>query len=669
MNEKMKIVKLYKDLCESTNKKTTLYAENSFFSYLIIRVLFITAIITSAGSYFLLDVELLSAITNGIILVAFSFSFLLFSKVIKNEQLKLYIFAVILSAVLIFTVARFFILVGPVVLTASFILGLLLLTYTRISMIIIFSITNVITNLYLWFNLIEFNKWENYYITQTIAFIMLFVIFILIFKISKTRQQTIIKHTNNIAIANEKMLATLLSVGDGIITIGIDNTVELINPVAEQLTGWSQYEATGKSSEEIFNIVNEYTKEKVDSPIKQVFNTGKIVQLANHTLLISRDGRESAIEDTAAPIIDNNGNTIGCVLVFRDFSEKKERQRKVEYLSYHDQLTGLYNRRYFEEESTRLDTKRNLPLSVIFGDVNGLKIINDAFGHSQGDQLIQMVAEILKAVCRADDIIARVGGDEFIILLPKTDSIALEKLIVRIREQTNRIIIKNIETSVSFGWDTKNDETRAVSDLLKKAEDFMYQKKILSNGSKRNGIVISILNTLLIKSPREEAHSMRVSGLCEAIGRAYHLNVDEVHEMRILGQLHDIGKISIDESILNNENVLSNSELTQIKQHPEIGYRLLGATNEFYALANAVLAHHERWDGKGYPNGVKGEAINWKARALAIADAYDAMVSERPYKASLSKEEAIAEIKKNAGAQFDPDIARVFVEKVLGCVW
>ncbi|MBK5253318.1 MAG: HD-GYP domain-containing protein, partial [Peptostreptococcaceae bacterium] len=234
---------------------------------------------------------------------------------------------------------------------------------------------------------------------------------------------------------------------------------------------------------------------------------------------------------------------------------------------------------------------------------------------------------------------------------------------------TNRITIKNIETSVSFGWDTKNDETRTASDVVKKAEDFMYQKKILSSGRKRNGIVISILNTLFIKFTREEAHSMRVSGLCEAIGRAYHLKGDEVHEMRILGQLHDIGKINIDESILNNENVLSNSEWTQIKQHPEIGYRLLGATSEFYTIADAVLAHHERWDGTGYPYGLVGEAIGWKARALAIADAYDAMVSERPYKASLSKEEAIAEIKKNAGAQFDPDIARVFVEKVLGCVW
>jgi len=614
-------------------------------------------------------IELLSAIINCILLVGLSFSFLLFSKVIKNEQLKLYIFAVILFATLIFILVRFFPLVGPVVWTASFLLGLLLLSYSQVTMIIIFSIENAIINLYFWYNLMKFDKWENYYVTQTFAFIMLFVVFIVVFKISKIRQQIIGKQYDNIAIANEKMLATLLSVGDGIITIGIDNTVELINPVAEQLTGWSQYEATGKSSEEIFNIVNEYTKEKVNSPIKQALNTGKIVQLANHTLLISRDGRESAIEDTAAPIIDNNGNTIGCVLVFRDFSDKKAKQREVEYLSYHDQLTGLYNRRYFEEELTRLDTKRNLPLSIIYGDVNGLKIINDAFGHSQGDQLIQMVAETLKAVCRADDIIARVGGDEFIILLPKTDSKELEELIVRIREQTNRITIKNIETSVSFGWDTKNDETRTASDLVKKAEEFMYQKKILSSGSKRNGIIISILNTLLIKFPREEAHSRRVSGLCEAIGRAYHLNVDEVNELRILGQLHDIGKITIDESILNNENVLSNSEWTQIKQHPEIGYRLLGATSEFYAIADAVLAHHERWDGTGYPNGLKGEYINWKARALAIADAYGAMVSERPYKASLSKEEAIAEIKKNAGAQFDPDIARIFIEKVLGCVW
>ncbi len=467
----------------------------------------------------------------------------------------------------------------------------------------------------------------------------------------------------------EKLQATLLSVGDGVVSVDNTGMVQFLNPVAEHLTGWTLKEALNQPIDKVFHIINEYTRDPVESPVKIVIETQEIVDLTNHTLLVSRDGTERPIEDTAAPIRDAHGQTIGCVLVFRDFSERKERQRRIEYLSYHDQLSGLYNRRFFEEELRRLDVSRNLPISFIYSDVNGLKTINDAFGHQVGDQLIRQVSEAMKAECRADDIIARTGGDEFIILLPKTDSHAVEKITERIHERVEKIKFMEIGASIAFGWSTKLLESQNVWDVLKKAENKMYQNKILHAASKRNAVIRSILNALLVKSPRENAHSKRVSKLCEDMGVAFNLKIDDIRELKTAGELHDIGKIAVDETLLDKTDKLSDNELAQIKQHPEIGFRLLNTSNEFYFIAEYVLAHHERWDGTGYPRGLSGEAIPWKARIIAIADSYDAMTSDRPYRKAMTTEEAIAELKRGAGTQFDPDVAKVFVENVLQKEW
>ncbi len=467
----------------------------------------------------------------------------------------------------------------------------------------------------------------------------------------------------------EKLHATLTSVGDGVIAVNRNGIVEFINPVAQGLTGWSQTEGYGKPFETVFAIINEYTRELVESPVQKVFETEEIIELANHTILISKDGSERSIEDTAAPIKDSFGNVIGVVLVFRDFSEKKEKRREIEFLSYHDQLTGLYNRRFFEEELKRLDTRRNLPLSFVFADVNGLKTINDAFGHEYGDQLIREVADSFRTECRADDIISRTGGDEFVILLPQTESFFAQEMVKRIKEKIEEKQIMGINISVSFGWDTKTRENQSAVNVLKNAEDLMYRKKLLDSFNKRSAVITSILNKLQLKSPQEEAHANRVSVICEDIGKAYQLSDDEVKELRIAGEFHDIGKIAIDEMILNKTSKLSGAEWAEIEHHPETGYRLLSTSSEHFNIAEYVLAHHERWDGMGYPKGLKGEAILWKARVIALADTYDAMTCERPYRKALNVQDAVMEIRKNAGTQFDPDIARVFVEKVLELTW
>jgi diguanylate cyclase (GGDEF)-like protein/PAS domain S-box-containing protein len=469
-------------------------------------------------------------------------------------------------------------------------------------------------------------------------------------------------------LTNEKKLleTTLISVGNGVISTNNQGNIVFLNRVAEFLTGWTQEAAMGKSIEEIFNIVNEFTRKKSENIVKKVLESGKILELANHTILISKDGIERPIEDSAAPIVQENGEIVGVVLVFRDVSGKKQKLKEIEFLSYRDQLTGLYNRRFYEEELKRLDTERNLPMTIIMGDVNGLKLINDSFGHVMGDELLKKVAEVIKKGCRADDIIARLGGDEFVIILPKTDAFETEQIIKRIKDLSLKEKVGNIDISISFGHETKNNEEEKIQEVFKKAEDHMYKKKLFESPSIRGKTIGAIISTLHEKSKREEQHTHRVSALCKSMGEALGLPEYEIEELKSVGLLHDIGKIAIDENVLNKLGKLTDDEWKEIKRHPEIGYRILNTVNEMSDMANYLLYHHERWDGKGYPKGLKGEEIPFVSRIITIADAYDAMTSERNYRSALPNEVALEELQKNAGIQFDPKLVSVFIEKVLG---
>lgn len=468
-------------------------------------------------------------------------------------------------------------------------------------------------------------------------------------------------------LEHEKELfsTTLKSIGDGVISTDQYGNIVLLNSVSEKLTGWTQEDAAGKPFEEVFQIINEYTKEKCANPVAKALQLNKVVSLENHTILITKAGNNIPIEDSAAPIADRNGNIIGSVLVFRDVTEKREKQKKIEYLSYHDQLTGLYNRHFFEEELSRINVEKSLPLTIAMADVNGLKLTNDAFGHEAGDLLLKSIADILKSECRSDDIVSRIGGDEFVILLPRTHYYQAELMVKRIYKaidnQKNNIIM-----SVSIGWETKIQPQENVKEVLSKAEDHMYSKKIVESQSMRNQTIKVIMQTLHKTNPREKIHSERVSEISRKIGEALKLDYQALKELEIAGLMHDIGKIAIDSSILNKPGILTEIEFIEIKKHPEIGYHILKSVDDYTRLSEYVLSHHERWDGKGYPRGLLGEEIPLVSRIITVADAYEAMTANRPYKDSSSHEQAMEELTRCSGTQFDPEIVEAF-KKVSAC--
>ncbi|HEY5556647.1 diguanylate cyclase [Acetobacterium sp.] len=357
------------------------------------------------------------------------------------------------------------------------------------------------------------------------------------------------------------------------------------------------------------------------------------------------------------------------IIANKELAFQNEEKGKILHLSFHDQLTGIYNRRFYVEELKRLDTKRNLPLSLIMGDVNGLKLINDSFGHAVGDVLIKKAAEVMKKGCRSDDILARHGGDEFVIILPKTNGRETEEIIKRIKTLSSKEKVGGSDISIAFGYATKEKEKENIQEIFKKAEEHMYRNKLCESPSLRGKTIELIMITLYEKSKREHLHSIRVSEICELIAAKMNFDKDAVIQIRTAGLMHDIGKIGIKDEILNNPRELTPDEWNEIKKHPEIGYRILSSANEFSEIADQILQHHEQWNGEGYPKGLKDEEILLPARIISIAEAFDAMTSDWMFRNALSEEEAINEIKRCSGTKFDPTISRIFIEEVLGKDW
>ena len=394
--------------------------------------------------------------------------------------------------------------------------------------------------------------------------------------------------------------------------------------------------------------------EKAIMSITKTIATG---QLQKFEYNINIDGSQRTYE---ARMVKSNDNEV--LAISRDITSEKQEQEYILKLTYKDQLTGLYNRRYYEEQIEKLSGSEFLPLAIMMVDVNGLKLTNDAFGHHIGDELLKKVAKNLISCDSKGGFACRVGGDEFLMVFPNTDEKEAEYLVDKLYELVSAEKLENIVISISAGWQVRTDVSQSIRDTLIKAENHMLRKKIVESQSMRNQTVNIIMQTLSEKNEREKRHSVEVAKWAKEIGVAMGLSVQKVKEIELAGLLHDIGKIAIKEDILNKPGKLTEEEYDEIKRHPESGYHILKSVDEYSSLAQCVLEHHERFDGKGYPKGIKGSQISLIARIIAVADAFEAMIAQRPYRKSLTEEMAIEEIKKNANTQFDPEVVTAFLK-------
>jgi diguanylate cyclase (GGDEF)-like protein/PAS domain S-box-containing protein len=369
--------------------------------------------------------------------------------------------------------------------------------------------------------------------------------------------------------------------------------------------------------------------------------------------------------EMALKINYNRDGEVEITGVSRNVEKRKIAEQKIMHMHYHDYLTGLYNRRYFEEQMISIDKDNNLPVSIIIIDVNGLKLVNDSFGHVIGDQLLKKVSDILIKSCDPKDIVSRLSGDEFIVLIKNSNVEYVEKCIKNIRDNISTEEIFNIKLSVSIGYSTREDFNTDMNTLFQQAEDKMYQNKLYESSNYKSNTIDLITSTLYEKSKRELLHSKRVSRFCSITAVQMGFDQANVKRMELAGLMHDIGKIGIQEAILNKNDTLSANEWIEMKKHPEIGYRILTSSNDFAEIATYVLKHHERWDGKGYPLGLKEDETEIHSRIIAVADAFDAMTSDRTYRKGLSIDEAIDEITKGKGTQFDPFISSLFIKKCI----
>lgn len=370
------------------------------------------------------------------------------------------------------------------------------------------------------------------------------------------------------------------------------------------------------------------------------------------------DGTSFDVEYHSYPQI-RNGVVIGGVITFLDITDRKKREEEIRYLSCQDTLTGLHNRRCFEENLIKIDIPDNLPISIIFADINGLKMTNDIFGHVAGDELIKKSSEILMQSCRENDLVARVGGDEFIILLPKTNKENAEMIVSRIRNGFLNARVAAIKCSISLGSDMKKIPEQSLEEVMANAENAMYKDKTMNRKSINKDIIDTIIGTLHSKCPQEKQHSIAVSKLCGEVGSALHLSESQIMKLKQAGYLHDIGKIILDENILSKDT-LSEEEYEKMQQHSVVGYRILNLFDNTLDLAEYVYSHHERWDGNGYPRGLKGEEIPLISRVISIVEIYDRVLNTGELSMAERKRAAIKVIKEGVGKQFDPSIAELF---------
>ena len=376
--------------------------------------------------------------------------------------------------------------------------------------------------------------------------------------------------------------------------------------------------------------------------------------------------------------------------ISRLYEREKERNEELEQsvtqlqaLSVTDWLTGLKNHGYFFDrlgEELERARRYDRPLAVVMADIDDFKAVNDNYGHSTGDSVLRNMGEAFRRQIREVDIACRVGGEEFGIIMPETDADGAIQAAERIRVAVADHPMPGVgQVTVSLGVSVFPHDAQTAKDAVEAADRALYSaKRAGKNCTKLSGgapsfsgtgralssmtpVVGTLLAAVRMKTPWLADQSVRVAELATQIGTVMELKVFELERLRLAGLLHDVGMLAVPDAVLSKKAPLDDDDWAVIKSHAVNGFQLIAdAVHE--DVADAVLCHHEQLDGDGYPRGLHGDDIPLFARIVLVADAYDAMVSDRPHRRRLTSEQAFGELRAHAGSRFDPEVVRAMME-------
>ncbi len=444
---------------------------------------------------------------------------------------------------------------------------------------------------------------------------------------------------------------------ESIAIIDAEDRIVRVNHNFVRLFGYTFAETQGSYINDLV-VPAELREEGIE--ISSSVLSNKVVE--KETVRRRKDGQLFDIFVLGYPIVVM-GKQVGGYIIYRDISERKEAERRLTYASTHDLLTDMYNRRYFEQEMQRLDTGDYPAAGIIISDIDGLKLVNDTLGHAVGDNLLLQAARIIRDKVPAGAVLCRIGGDEFAVLLPVTDEASLQDIVGGIMAAISADNLNSREyvLSVSLGYAVRGPAHSSMDDVYREADSSMYREKLHRSSSARSALVKTLTEALHARDFITEGHADRLQELVEKLARAVGIPERRIGDLRLLAQFHDIGKVGIPDNILFKPGRLNEAETKIMRRHSEIGYRIAVASPDFHHIADWILKHHEWWDGGGYPLGLKGEEIPVECRILLIADAFDAMTQDRPYRQAMPTEEALREIAACKGVMFDPVLADKFI--------
>lgn len=456
--------------------------------------------------------------------------------------------------------------------------------------------------------------------------------------------------------SEERYRVIFESTGTAMAIVEEDTLISLVNWEFEKLSGFLKEEIEGKKSwKELAH------QEDVEEMIKYHHTRRANPKDAPRNYEFRFINKNGDVKNTLITVVMMPG-TKKSVASLLDITERKRAEEKLKYLSMHDDLTGLYNRAYFNEEMRRLGVGRNEQVGVIVCDVDGLKLINDTMGHHAGDELLRNAGRVIKDSFREGDVVARIGGDEFAVLMTNSDKQAVKGAVYRIKNAiaSHNLKKSSLPLSISVGFSVSDKTPVNINDLFKEADNNMYREKLHSSQTARDTIVKTLIKVLDARGILTEDHAVHTQEIVTALAAKIGLAGRSIADLCMLAQFRDIGKVGVPDRVLFKPGTLTLNENMEIQRHCEIGHRIALSAPDLAPIADWILKHHEWWNGNGYPLGLKGEQIPLECRIMAIADAYAAMISDRPYRSARSCEEAINDIKSSASTQFDPQLVQIF---------